>query len=57
MTLDEEYTIPEQKYCRDFTDWRAETMTKRTCPNNLHFIMYIDLESYVLMRTYVLRIC
>ena len=44
MILDDENKIPEQKYGRDFTNWCAEIMIKKTCPNNLHFIMVIDLE-------------
>ena len=44
MTSDEENKIPEPKYRRDFINWCAETMNKETCPNNLHFIVVIDLE-------------
>ena len=44
MTLDEENKIPEQKYRRDFINGCAETMNKKNCPSNLHFIVVIDLE-------------
>ncbi len=31
MILDDENKIPEQKYGRDFTNWCAEIMIKKTC--------------------------
>ena len=49
MTLDEKNEILEQKYRRDFINGCAETMNKKNFPNNLHFIVVIDLEIYKIL--------